>query len=144
MNTYPTTIKQLNKFIQAKYPGLEVVKHHDTLGSFYWHSDNEELSVHIAGLYSSTVEGVVKITQQSFDRWMDEADEIMHGFRYPETGEVEKVIGTMTREELELAYYHQVRLRASEAYNEMLIIVKDDKVSCKRAVKNGERVNHKD
>lgn len=75
------SLEEVNAHIQTKYPELEVAKHHDTAGSYYWYSDNEDVLTYLSGLYSTTVEGVARTEQQSLEKWMKEADDIMKDFK---------------------------------------------------------------
>jgi hypothetical protein len=68
-----TSIKQVNKALQEKYPLLELVKTNEGGGFFYIHSPDDEVSLKIAGLYSSAIY-VSKISNLTVQRWIEEIE----------------------------------------------------------------------
>lgn len=75
------TIEQVNLWIQAKYPKLEVAEH-DSSESAYWYSDDEDLRLHLAGLPETTITHPKYIT--SIEELMLLADEVMKEWVRPE------------------------------------------------------------
>lgn len=61
------TLKQLNKMVQEKYPGVEVVKGN---GYFYLYSEDDEIGLKIAGLYQSSIL-IAKINNAAPEQWMN-------------------------------------------------------------------------
>ncbi len=74
------SLAEVNAHIKTKYPDLDVEKHHDTKGSYYWYSEEDKLALYLAGLYSTTID-VANTKHQSLDTWMKDADEIMKDFK---------------------------------------------------------------
>ncbi len=66
---------EINAHIQKKYPKLEVVFDDDVT---YWYSDDKDLGLYLAGLYSSSIDADFK--DQSLDKWLDMADDIMKDY----------------------------------------------------------------
>ena len=58
------------------YPQLNIAK---GSGYYYWYSDNEELSLYLSSLDSTSVY-VAKVTQITLSQWKDEASHIMAAF----------------------------------------------------------------
>jgi len=69
---YGNLIK-VNKHIQSAHPKLYVVQ---GAGYLYWHSDDDDLALKLAGLYSASIP-IAKASHQSIGTWLKEADEIM-------------------------------------------------------------------
>lgn len=72
-------LKKINDHIGAHYQ-LEVAPH-DGGDSFYWCSDDKGISLYLAGLPSTTVEGVSDLKQMDAQGWLAEADKIMKGYK---------------------------------------------------------------
>lgn len=66
-------LKKVNNQIQSRHPKLYVVQGR---GYLYWHSDDSDLSLKLAGLYSTSIP-IAKPSHQSIGTWLKEADEIM-------------------------------------------------------------------
>lgn len=71
------TLAMVNKAIQAKYPTIMLVKGE---GYFYIASDDDDMGLKIAGLYSSGIYGSFKINDLSIERWVAEVDQLVAQF----------------------------------------------------------------
>lgn len=67
------TLKQLNAYIQVKYPLIEVVKGN---GYFYVHSQDDEMALKLAGLYTTSI-SVTSVTRLSLYVWMQRVEYIL-------------------------------------------------------------------
>jgi hypothetical protein len=72
------TLKAVNRMLAKEYPGLLLEKHQGQ-DSYYWCSDDKDLSLYLAGLPSTTVD-VYRTFLMSLDWWREQAKEIMSGY----------------------------------------------------------------
>jgi hypothetical protein len=70
------TLAMVNKAIQAKYPTIMLVKGE---GYFYIASNDDEMGLKIAGLYTSSIP-VYSINQLSIEKWVAEVDQLVAYF----------------------------------------------------------------
>lgn len=71
-------INRVNKAIEAKYPGVRIMKDKWDGGAnyFYVYSDNEAMSIKLAGLYSKSIL-VDKITQMTVEEWVEAVEYVL-------------------------------------------------------------------
>lgn len=67
------SLAQVNAAIQKVYPNIILVKGHDY---FYITSDDEKMSLFIAGLYTSSI-WVARIGQQAVETWVDDVKRLL-------------------------------------------------------------------
>jgi len=73
------TLAKVNAEIQAKYPGIELVR---GKGYFYIDSKDEALALKIAGLYTSSIY-VNSLNQASLEQWMKYVEFVLiDGYRF--------------------------------------------------------------
>lgn len=68
------SLEALNKEIQKKYPGLELVRGE---GYYYLYSDDPELGLKIAGLFCSGIY-VYDVSHISLERWLIEIENLFN------------------------------------------------------------------
>lgn len=69
----PRTIAEVNKAIQQKFPDVILVKGHKY---FYISSDNEEMGLKIAGLYTTSI-SVFSLGQQTIEKWVQDVEHLL-------------------------------------------------------------------
>ncbi len=64
---------QVNKAIQAKYPLIKLVK---GKGYYYVHSEDDNISLQLAALFSTSIP-VANIKHQSVDNWIKDVESVL-------------------------------------------------------------------
>lgn len=82
-NAYAKTLKQINKAIGEKYPGVFLVK---GKGYFYIASDEEEMGLRIAGLYQSGIY-VYRLSSYKVEEWVREVGYMLGENNKPATSD---------------------------------------------------------
>lgn len=67
------TIRILNEAIQEKWPHVKLAK---GKGYFYVYSDEADMGLKLAGLYTTSID-VDKINLMSLDRWVSEVEYVL-------------------------------------------------------------------
>jgi hypothetical protein len=73
------TLKEVNSMLAQKFPGLGLARHTDA-ESYYWYSDDKDLSLYLAGLHSTTVD-IYSTTQMPMEKWEEYAADIMKDYK---------------------------------------------------------------
>lgn len=72
--TKATSLKQVNKAINAKFPGVYLVHGN---GYYYITSDDDKIGTAICGLYTSSI-GVFSIKQQTVETWVNDVQSLLN------------------------------------------------------------------
>jgi hypothetical protein len=67
------TLSKVNKYIQTKYPEIELVKGENY---FYVASDNDEIALKLARLFSTSIY-VSKLNNVSLDKWLEYVEYVL-------------------------------------------------------------------
>ena len=72
-NTHPNSLAQLRKFLQKKYPLIDIAR---GSGYYYFYSEDAETSIQLNKNPSTSVY-VFNCKELSFEQWMRDLDEML-------------------------------------------------------------------